>query len=105
MSLVWTTSRNKFLTAEGVKGNEIHKHLCVVYGGNAMNRANVYKWIQFFKGGRTEVHNEEWNGQPPESVNKETVSIVCTLMVEDRRSTLTDLYREVATRYSYIKFG
>ncbi len=24
----------KFLNAEGVKGNEIHKRLCVMYGGD-----------------------------------------------------------------------
>ncbi len=43
----------KFLNAEAVKLNKIHEHLCVVYSGDAMNRANLYKWI------RVEVHKEE----------------------------------------------
>ncbi len=90
----------KFLNAEGVKGNEIHEHLCVVCGGDAMNRANVYKWKRVFNGGRTEVHNEEQSGRPSDSFNIETVSIVRNLMVEDQHFTLTDLYHEIATRYS-----
>ncbi len=49
----------KFLNAEGVKGNKIHECSCVVYGGDAMNRANVYKWIRFFNSGRMEIHDEE----------------------------------------------
>ncbi len=52
----------KFLNVEGVKGNKIHEHLRGVYGGDAMNKANVYKWIRFFNGGRIEVHNEERSG-------------------------------------------
>ncbi len=89
-----------FLNEEWVKGNEIHKHLCVVYGGDAMDRVNVYKWICFFNGGRM-----EWSGQPSDAVNEETVFIVQALMAEDWRFTLTDLYHEIATRYSYVKVG
>ncbi len=37
----------KFLNAAGVKGKEIHKCLCVVYGADTM-RANMYKWKWFF---------------------------------------------------------
>ncbi len=64
-----------------------------------MNRANTYKWIQFFNGGRTEVPEEEQSGQRTDSANEETVSIVSTLMAEDRCFTLTHLYHEIATRY------
>ncbi len=49
----------KFLNAEGVKGNEIGKRLYVMYGGDAMSSANVYKWIRFFNSSRTEVHDAE----------------------------------------------
>ncbi len=52
----------KFLNAEGIKGNKIREHLCVVFGGDAMNRANMYKWLWFFNSGRTQVHNKEQIG-------------------------------------------
>ncbi len=102
---MWTTSGIKFLNAQEVKGNEIHKHLCVVYGGDTMNRANVYKWIRYFNGGKMEEHDKERSRQPSDLVNEETVSIVCALMAEDRHFTLTDLYHEIATWYSYVKVG
>ncbi len=70
-----------------------------------MNRANVYKWIQFFNHGRMVVHNEERSSQSSDLVIEETVSIVRALMAEDRRFTVTDLYHEIATRYSYVKVG
>ncbi len=79
--------------------------LCVVYGGDAKNRANVYKWIRFSNGGRTEVHDEEQSSRLSDLVNEETVSTVRTLMAEKRGFTLTDLYHEIATRYSYVKVG
>ncbi len=95
----------KFLNAEGVKGKEIHEHLNVMQGKNSMNRAKVYKWIRFFNGSGTEVHDEKRSGQPLDLVNKETVSIVHALMVEDRHFALTDLYYEIAMWYSYVMVG
>ncbi len=52
----------KFLNVEEVKWNEIHKCLCLVYGGDALNRVDVYKWTQFFNSGSMEIHGKEQSG-------------------------------------------
>jgi hypothetical protein len=44
---------------------EIHYKLCTaVYSQNAMSEGTLKQWCRMFKDGRTNVHNEEQNGQP-----------------------------------------
>ena len=45
----------RFLVAEGEKGSKIHKRMLKVYGDNCLNRSNVYKWVEQFQNGRTEL--------------------------------------------------
>ncbi len=78
----------RFLNAEGISGNEIHKRLCDVYGEeNTMNRPNVYKWIRLFNEGRTTLHDEERSGHLADAVNDETVAVLGTLLEDDRQLT------------------
>ncbi len=92
----------RFLNAEGISGNEIHKRLCDVYGEeNTMNRPNVYKWICLFNKGQTMLHDEERLGRPADVVN-ETVAIVSALLEDDRQLTVSDLF-EIAAQYPYVE--
>ena len=62
----------RFLWAEGVKGAEIHTHLCTQYGDNALPRRSVvYEWIEMFKNGRTSVMDAEHSGRPSTSTTDE----------------------------------
>jgi transposase len=53
-----------FLHAKNMSAEEIHRELCTVYGQNIMNEVTVRQWCRRFKGGRTNVHDEERSGQP-----------------------------------------
>ena len=61
----------RFLWTEGVKGAEIHAHLCTQYGDNALPRRSVYEWIEMFKSGRTSVMDAERSGRPSTSTADE----------------------------------
>ncbi len=93
----------KFLYKEGVKGREIYRRLCRVYGeNNVMSLRAVYQWIDMFRNGREEVHDEQREGRPSEAVNEETVNIIRTLLEENRRYTVSDLHQKMATQYAYV---
>ena len=80
----------RFLWAEGVKGAEIHAHLCIQYGNKALPRRSVYKWIEMFENGRTSVMDAERSGRPSTSTDEkleETRAIILT----DRRVTIEEI--------------
>ena len=53
----------RFLQAENVRPNGIHRRLVVaVYGEHVMNAASVRKWCTMFRNGRTDVHDAERSG-------------------------------------------
>ncbi len=92
----------RFLQAEGRNGSEILERLVAVYGeNNAMKKSEVYRWLRRFKEGRTDVCNEARSGRPSDAVNEETINIVRYLLNADRRVTVTDIHREMATQYGY----
>ncbi len=75
----------RFLNAEGISGNEIHKRLCDVYGGR--NYDEPSKRVQMdslFNEGRTTLHDEQRSGRPADAVNDETVAIVSALLEDNR---------------------
>ncbi len=50
----------KFLNAKNVPAVESYCRMCAVYGKqNIMSLRHVYKWVQRFKEGRSEVHDDE----------------------------------------------
>ncbi len=94
----------RFLNAEGISGNKIHKRLCYVYREeNTMNRPNVYKWICLSNEGRTTLHDEETLGHPANAVNDETVTIVGALLEDDCRLTFSDLFNAIAAQYPFVE--
>ena len=96
----------RFLQAEGRSGSEIVGRLVSVYGeNNAMKKNDVYIWMRMFKNGRTSVHDEARSGRPADAVNEEAINIVRYLLQDDRRLTITDLHRQMATEYSYASIS
>jgi len=54
----------RFLQAENVIPNEIHRRLVAVYGEHVMNAVSVRKWCKMFRNERTDVHEPERLGRP-----------------------------------------
>jgi hypothetical protein len=55
----------KFLWIEEVSEPEIQRQLSMAYANSPYNLTSVYKWIRFFKCGRTNVEDDERSGRPP----------------------------------------
>jgi hypothetical protein len=43
---------------EGIRGVEIHQRLSAQYGKKVLSQQSVYKWIDMFKNGQTDVTDE-----------------------------------------------
>jgi len=54
----------RFLQAENVRPNKIHRRLVAIYGDHVMNAASVRKWCTTFRNGRTDVYAAERSGRP-----------------------------------------
>lgn len=90
----------KFLNAEKIAASEIHRRMSSVYGSeNIMSLRHVYKWVQRFKDGRTDTHDDVRSGRPSDSLTDDAIAAVRALLEENRRFTITDLHREMAERY------
>jgi len=50
---------NSFFNARKVLPSEIHHQICQVYGDNGMSDGMARKWVQMFKEGRENVHDED----------------------------------------------
>ncbi len=86
----------KFLNAEGVTGLEIHRRLSNVYAvGHVMSLHHIYKWIEYFKDGQSDTYDKQQTGCLRDSIN-ETITRVCTLLVEDHQFTISNIHREMA---------
>jgi hypothetical protein len=48
-----------FLRAKNMSVAEIHCELCMAYGKNIMSEGTVRQWCRMFKGGQTNIHNED----------------------------------------------
>jgi transposase len=77
----------KFLVKLGKNGQEILQMLEMAYGGSAMKRRTVYKWLDLFKGGRESVDDEARAGRPSTSRVDENIQPVYDLVKADRRIT------------------
>jgi hypothetical protein len=53
-----------FLNAKNVRPVEIYRHVCEVYGENAMGDGMVRRWCRMFSEGKMNVHNDDWSGRP-----------------------------------------
>jgi hypothetical protein len=80
----------RFLHAKQMSAADIHRELCVVYGPNIMSEGSVRQWCRMFRNGRTNVHDDEWNGQPS-VVNDDLVQSVNKKIRENRHFTISEL--------------
>jgi hypothetical protein len=62
----------KFLQAEGIRGMKIHQRLSAQYGKKVFPRQSVYRWIDMFKNGQTDVTEEVISGNQPTLIGKTT---------------------------------
>lgn len=57
------------LWSECVSGAAFHQRLSAQYGNSVWQQRSVYKWIEKFKNGRTNVTHEEWAGRSSTAAN------------------------------------
>ena len=81
----------RFLWSEGVSGAEIHRRLATQYGDSALPRANVYKWMEQFKNGRTSVIHHEGAGRPSTSTTEENIQQAQKIIMDNRRVKIDDV--------------
>jgi hypothetical protein len=46
------------LWAKGLNAKDIHKEMCLVYGGKCLSRKAVHNWVEKFSQGRSEVADD-----------------------------------------------
>jgi len=85
----------KFLVKLGNSGNEIREMLVQIYGGNAMKKTVVYKWVKRFSEGKESVTDEERSGRPATSRTEENIANVRQIMRENRRLTDRSIAEQV----------
>ena len=80
----------RFLNAKNVLPSEIHRHICLTHGDNAMSDGMVRKWVRMFNEGRENVHDKARSGHPS-LVNDDLVRKVNERVRDDRRFTISKL--------------
>ena len=68
--------------------------LVQVYGGSAMNKTAVYKWVKLFAG-RESVIDEERSGRPVTNRTEENIANVCKILCENRRLIVRSITERV----------
>jgi hypothetical protein len=105
----------RFLHAKQMNAADIHCELCVLYGPNIMSEGSVRQWCRMFRNGPTNVHDDEWSGQPSvvndnlvQSVNKKITEnghfIISELSFEFPQISCTVLYEIVTHKLGCHKF-
>jgi hypothetical protein len=56
-----------------------------VYGNEAVNRSNVFRWYSRFRGGRGLVEEDKRHGRPKSTRTEVNIAAVADLVTNDRR--------------------
>jgi hypothetical protein len=80
----------KFLNAKNIRPAQIFRHVCDVYGENAMSGGMVRRWCRMFSEGRTNVHDDDTSGRPS-LVTADLPDQVNDNIRENRRSSMSEL--------------
>ena len=64
----------RFVWAEGVKPEEIHRRVLAQYGQSTVSQRKIYEWVERFKSGRTRVTDEGRSGRPSTSRSRKASS-------------------------------
>ena len=89
----------KFLTLEGCKPTEIKNRLDAVYGDSSPSLSTVKEWSKLVKLGRKSVVDEPRTGRPSEVTTPETIELVSSEVLSDRRLKV----KEIAARLHLSK--
>ena len=79
----------------GARSVEILNTLQSVCGKDALPKTTVYRWIDEFKRGRTDVELKHSPGRPVEATAPENVEKIQELLKTDRRLTCEEVAREI----------
>ena len=60
----------KFLTKEGAKAKEIHRHMADVYGDSSPKYSTVAKWSAEFKRVRDSLEDDPNPGRPADVIDR-----------------------------------
>ena len=84
----------KFLTKEGAKAKEIHRHMADVYGDSSPKYSTVAKWSAEFKRGRDSLEDDPRPGHPADVISQEMIDRVERLVLNNRRIKVAKLASE-----------
>ena len=84
----------KFLTKEGAKAKEIHRHMADVYGDSSPKYSTVAKWSAEFKRGRDSLEDDPRAGRPADVISQEMIDRVERLVLNNRRIKVAELASE-----------
>ena len=73
----------KFLTREGAKAKEIHRHMAV-YGDSSPMYSTVAKWSAEFKRGQDSLEDDPRTGHPADVISQEMIDHVERLVLNNR---------------------
>lgn len=105
----------RFLHTNNASATEIHRQLYEVYGPNIMSEGVVRHWCRMFKDCQTNIHDEQWVGQPSVAAD-DVVLKVDAKVRENRCFTITELsvnlpqivcsvlYETMTNKLGYHKF-
>ena len=94
----WPRSQRAYIKIEyyrGTKSVEILNTLQSDCGEDALPKPTVYRWIDVFKKGRTDVDLKHSPGRPVEVTASENVEKIQELLKTDRRFTCEEVARDV----------
>ncbi|GBO24059.1 hypothetical protein AVEN_265749-1 [Araneus ventricosus] len=94
----------RFFNAKDVKAAEIHRQISAVYEESIMSEGMVRKWVRAFKGGSTNVHDEE-RSERPSVITEDMVQKVDAKVRENRRFTISSLSNEFPQVSRSVLYG
>ena len=71
---------------------EIHADLQKAYGNGALKYATICKWVRRFSDGRESIENDPRVGRPVSVLTEKNVGTVKTLIEEDARYTMQEIW-------------
>ena len=84
----------KFLSKEGAKAKEIHRHLSDVYVDSSPKYSTVAKWSAEFKRGRDSLEDDPRPGRPANVISQEMIDRVERPELNNRRIKVAELASE-----------
>lgn len=86
----------------GKTGAEIHAHMSTVHGQEAVSRRTIYRWIEEFEAGRTNVSDRPRSGRPRHPEYEDLADRILDILEEDNRTTIRELADRLHTPRSTV---